>query len=265
MLGIARAHDDGFALIAGSGKSAPGMQGLDGQREDKRGEDQVRLITAPGLQQSGLKHCTESYHTRGAFPSEPENLRAKASGIRYLDAMTATRPIRNLALIGFMGTGKSVVGRMAAEHLHFTFLDTDHVIEARAGKSISDMFEQEGEQAFRQWERKIVEELTHRAKTVIATGGGLPVGEGNLASLKTHALVVCLWASPETIWEHVRTHSHRPLLNSGDPLTKIRELLAVRGPFYRQADVLVNTEQRSVREVAQQVIHQFHFAQAAHR
>ena len=164
-----------------------------------------------------------------------------------------------------MGTGKSCVGRMAADMMHFTFLDTDHVIEARAGKPISDIFAQDGEPAFRQWERRIVEELTRRDKTVIATGGGLPADEANLASLKTHALVVCLWASPETIWERVREQDHRPLLNEPDPLAKIRTLLAVRESFYRQADVLVNTGMRSVREVAQHVVHQFHMAQSAPR
>jgi shikimate kinase len=164
-----------------------------------------------------------------------------------------------------MGTGKSCVGRVAADTLHFTFLDTDHVIEARAGKVISDIFAQDGEPAFRQWERRIVEELTRRQNTVIATGGGLAADEANLASLKTHALVVCLWASPETIWERVRSHDHRPLLNEPDPLAKIRELLAVRESFYRQADVLVNTGMRSIREVAQHVVHQFHMAQSAPR
>jgi shikimate kinase len=154
---------------------------------------------------------------------------------------------------------------MAADMMHFTFLDTDHVIEARAGKPISDIFAQDGEPAFRQWERRIVEELTRRDKTVIATGGGLPADEANLASLKTHALVVCLWASPETIWERVREQDHRPLLNEPDPLAKIRTLLAVRESFYRQADVLVNTGMRSVREVAQHVVHQFHMAQSAPR
>ncbi len=163
-----------------------------------------------------------------------------------------------------MGSGKSSVGRLAADVLHFTFLDTDHVIEARAGKSVSDIFAQDGEPVFRQWERKIVEELTRRDKTVIATGGGLPTDPVNLASLKTHALVVCLWASPETIWERVRGQDHRPLLNEPDPLAKIRELLAAREPFYRQADVLVNIEMRSAREVAQHVVHQFHMAQSAH-
>ena len=164
-----------------------------------------------------------------------------------------------------MGTGKSCVGRVAADTLHFTFLDTDHVIEARAGKVISDIFAQDGEPAFRQWERRIVEELTRRQKTVIATGGGLPADEAILASLKTHALVVCLWASPETIWERVRGQDHRPLLNEPDPLAKIRELLAARESFYRQADVLVNTGMRSIREVAQHVVHQFHMAQSAPR
>jgi len=164
-----------------------------------------------------------------------------------------------------MGTGKSSVGRLTADALRFTFLDTDTVIEARAGKSINDIFLDEGEPAFREWERRIVEELTRRKRTVIATGGGLPADASNLASLKTHALVVCLWASPETIWERVRAHGHRPLLNESDPLAKIRELLAVREPYYRQADVLVNTEMRSLREVAQQLLHQFHMAQAAPR
>lgn len=164
-----------------------------------------------------------------------------------------------------MGTGKSTVGRLVADTLRFTFLDTDHVIEARSGMAISQIFEQHGEPLFRQWERRIVEELTHRTKTVIATGGGLPAQEGNLASLKTHALVVCLWAAPEDIYKRVRHHSHRPLLNNPDPLGKIRELLAAREPFYRQADVLVNTDQRSAREVALHVVHQFHMALASHR
>ena len=152
-----------------------------------------------------------------------------------------------------------------ADSLHFTFLDTDDVIIARAGKSIADIFAESGEPAFREFERRLVEELARRTKTVIATGGGLPANEANLASLKSHSLVVCLWASPEKIWERVRSQSHRPLLNETDPQAKIRSLLAVREPFYRQADVLVNTEMRSLREVAQQVTHQFHAAQAAHR
>jgi shikimate kinase len=177
----------------------------------------------------------------------------------------APRQIANLALIGFMGTGKSSVGRLVADTLHFTFLDTDDVIVARAGKTIAEIFEQNGEPVFRDLERSVVEELSRRTKTVIATGGGLPAKEANLTSLRSHALVICLWASPEKIWERVSGQTHRPLLNQGEPLVKIRQLLAVREPYYRQADVLVNTEMRSVREVATQVVHQFHLAQTVHR
>jgi shikimate kinase len=171
--------------------------------------------------------------------------------------MASTRQIRNIALVGFMGTGKSSVGRMIADQLHFNFVDTDELIEVRAGKSISAIFSEDGEAAFRKMEAVVVAELASRKRTVISTGGGVAAGPGNLDHLREHALVVCLWASPEKIWERVRGQTHRPLLREADPLAKIRELLAVREPFYKQADVLLNTELRSVREVVQQVLHQF--------
>jgi shikimate kinase len=174
--------------------------------------------------------------------------------------MQSDRRIVNLALIGFMGTGKTSVGRLIAEQLHFEYLDTDEMIQTHTGRTIADIFKTDGEPAFRALEQKVVEELASRTKMVIATGGGLPTDPANLASLKTHALVVCLWASPEKIWERVRNQSHRPLLHDADPQKKIRELLAAREPFYRQADVLLNTELRSVREVAQQIVHQFRLA-----
>lgn len=177
--------------------------------------------------------------------------------------MTAPRNIRNIALCGFMGTGKSSVGRLVAETLHFAFLDTDTVIEARAGKAVSQIFEEQGEAAFRELEKRIVKELALRDRTVISTGGGLVVDPENLASLKSHALVVCLWASPETIWSRVKHQSNRPLLNEANPLEKIKSLLAERAPFYKQAGVHLSTELRSPREVAQQVLHQFRVARIA--
>jgi shikimate kinase len=172
--------------------------------------------------------------------------------------MSDQRQFRNIALIGFMGTGKSSVGRTVAGQLFFEFVDTDALIEARACRSIADIFAQGGESTFRALEKQAVSELARSDKTVIATGGGLSANAENLASLKEHALVVCLWASPEVIWERVRDQTHRPLLQHPDPLGRITELLAVREPFYRQADVLINTELRSVKEVAQHVLHQFH-------
>jgi shikimate kinase len=174
--------------------------------------------------------------------------------------MQSDRRIVNLALIGFMGTGKTSVGRLVAELLDFEYLDTDDMIQAATGKTVTDIFKNDGEKNFRALEEKVVIELAGRRKTVVATGGGLPANPKNLASLKTHALVVCLWASPEKIWERVKNQSHRPLLHDANPQAKIRELLAVREPLYKQADVLLNTELRSVREVAQQIVHQFRLA-----
>lgn len=179
--------------------------------------------------------------------------------------MHSDRLIVNLALIGFMGAGKTSVGRLVAEQLHFDYLDTDELIQSRTGRPIAEIFSTDGEAAFRKMEQELVGELAARTKTVIATGGGLPMNPQNLASLKTHALVVCLWASPETIWERVKNQTHRPLLHDADPQKKIRELLAAREPFYRQADVLLNTELRSVREVAQQVVHQFRLEASGQR
>jgi shikimate kinase len=171
--------------------------------------------------------------------------------------MHTARHIVNLALVGFMGTGKTSAGRLVAEQLHFEFLDTDELIQTKTGRTIADIFARHGEPAFRALERDVVAELAGRIKTVISTGGGLPANPENLASLKTHALVVCLWASPEKIWERVRNQSHRPLLHDPDPQKKIRELLEARAPFYKQADVLINTDGRSAREVAQQIVLQF--------
>jgi shikimate kinase len=178
--------------------------------------------------------------------------------------MSQLRQIRNLALIGFMGTGKSTVGSMVAQHLRFRYVDTDALIESRLGRPISAIFAQEGEAWFREQERQLVAEFVTCDPTVFATGGGLAANEENLASLKQHALVVCLWASPETIWERVKCHSHRPLLQTPDPKASVQQLLVKRIPFYRQADVLINTEQRSLRQVVQNVLHQFQIAMTAH-
>ena len=176
--------------------------------------------------------------------------------------MQNDRKIVNLALIGFMGTGKTSVGRLVAEYLHFEFLDTDELIQARTARTISEIFAINGEPAFRTLEHELVLELAGRTNTLISTGGGLPANPKNLDSLKPHALVVCLWATPEKIWERVCHQGHRPLLNDPDPRKKISDLLALREPFYKQADVLINTDLRSMRDVAHQVVHQYRLAQA---
>lgn len=156
-----------------------------------------------------------------------------------------------------MGSGKSSTGRMLASLLQFKFIDTDDWIEKKAGKRISEIFATEGEGAFRKLESDVVRELESVQRCVISTGGGLIVNPANLESLKKHAMVFCLWASPETLWERVRNQSHRPLLHDPEPFRKITSMLEARTPAYRNADVLVSTERRSLREVAQHIATHF--------
>jgi shikimate kinase len=170
------------------------------------------------------------------------------------------RHLRNVALAGFMGTGKSTIGRLVARQLGFEPVDTDELIEARTGEAVGALFARHGEAAFRDLERRVLEDLAGRERLVIATGGGLVCQPGNLDHLRRHALVFCLWATPETIWQRVRHQTHRPLLQVADPQAEIRRLLAEREPFYRQADVLVNSGLRTPREVASLIAHQFQHA-----
>ena len=184
---------------------------------------------------------------RGVFPSS-------------LSTVNNARTLHNLALVGFMGTGKSTIGRIAAEQMQFTFVDTDALIESRLGRTISDVFEREGEATFRQYEKSVVRELAGEQRLVIATGGGLVMDPANMASLKGHALVIWLCATPDAIWERVRSQTHRPLLQTPDPLAKIREMLTARMPSYREADIYIDSGLRTPREVAAQLAHQFHLA-----
>lgn len=178
--------------------------------------------------------------------------------------MNVQRRIRNLALVGFMGTGKSTVGHAVAHQLGFDFLDTDRLVEGRAGKTIAEIFARDGETLFRELERQVVEDLAQRDRTVIATGGGLGANLDHLASLKRHALVVCLWTTADVIWERVRHQTHRPLLQVPNPQARIQELLTQREPFYRHADVLVNTGPRQLRDVIQHVLREFVATQRFH-
>jgi shikimate kinase len=182
---------------------------------------------------------------------------ATSPAFDLINSVHQPRSIRNVALIGFMGTGKSSVGHILASLLTFQMIDTDDCIEERSGKRITEIFATEGEARFREIEKSLVAELPRLNQTVIATGGGLAANSENLASLKSHALVVCLWASPERIFERIRFQSHRPLLNDPQPLERIRALLKQREPFYRQADILMNTDIRTPREVAHQIAIQF--------
>jgi shikimate kinase len=167
----------------------------------------------------------------------------------------------NIALIGFMGSGKSTIGRQLAQQLGWRFTDTDSLIERVAGCTIPALFLRDGELAFRDRETEIVLGVTAGERQVIATGGGAILREENVAALRSAGLVVYLTARPDVLAERVsRRPGQRPLLTSGEEpaLTQILRMLAERGPLYRKAcHVLVDTSERSPQALAEEIVRRF--------
>lgn len=159
----------------------------------------------------------------------------------------------NLYLVGFMGTGKSTVGRQVAQRMGLEFIDSDHAIEAEQGKSIPEIFESEGEAAFRGMERAFVEGGHAGEGCLVSCGGGLVVQPGMMDLLKSKGLVFSLMATAAGIYERTRHNSNRPLLQVEDPLGEIEKLLAARDPIYRQAHCCILTEGRTIGEVVAHV------------
>lgn len=158
---------------------------------------------------------------------------------------------KNVVLVGFMGTGKSSVGRKLAESLGFRFVDTDQRIVERAGKPIPQIFSDEGEEVFRDWESRALAECAAGDRQVIATGGGIVVREQNRDLLRQAGHVVWLKADPEVVLDRVSRNRNRPLLQTEDPMATIRDLLDSRVDLYRAcADEEVNTSDLTLEETA---------------
>lgn len=161
---------------------------------------------------------------------------------------------RNIILFGFMGTGKTRVGRAVAERLGMTYVDLDDLIEARERTTISEIFATKGEPYFRRVESEVAAEAARLDGHVIATGGGVVLNEENIRVLERRGVGVCLSAAPETIFERVRDETHRPLLAVADPLAKIRGLLASRAPHYAKVAHQVETTGKPVEAVVEEVV-----------
>ncbi len=173
------------------------------------------------------------------------------------DGMTAdTMPYLepNLYLVGFMGTGKSTVGRAVGQKLGYTFIDSDHEIERLANKPVTEIFAQEGEAAFRAMERAFVENGHPVSRHIVACGGGLVVPDGMLELLHEKGVVICLHASLETILKRTQGLRHRPLLNVSNPEERIRTLYAAREPVYRRTGTIILTDGRTLHDVVAHVI-----------
>jgi shikimate kinase len=160
-------------------------------------------------------------------------------------------------LTGFMGTGKTVVGRALAARMGCGVVDTDDLIEKRVGKTVRRIFAEEGEDAFRRMEIEVIREVA-KADGILTLGGGAVTRQENWETIrKSGGVCVCLTATPETILDRVTNAEERPLLaglNGEERLAKIRRMLVEREPFYRRADVQVETDGRSVEEVVGEII-----------
>ncbi|TCT22025.1 shikimate kinase AroK [Thiobaca trueperi] len=161
---------------------------------------------------------------------------------------------QNIFIVGPMGAGKSTVGRQLAESLSYTFKDSDQEIQRRTGVDIPTIFEFEGEAGFRARERQVIEELVAEERIVLATGGGAILSPENRQNLSARGVVIYLHCSPEQ--QHARTvrDRNRPLLETEDPLTRLRDLMEAREPLYRQvADMVVSTEKRGTSSVVKEI------------
>ena len=161
---------------------------------------------------------------------------------------------KNIALIGFMGTGKSSVGKELAKKLGREHVDIDALIEKVQKKKVAEIFEGPGEAAFRRLEKETILSVSRREGLVITTGGGAVLDPQNLAALREKGVVICLAASPETIFKRVKHSPHRPLLLGEDRLGQIRRLLETRRPFYSQSDGLFETDGLTPSQVAVSIL-----------
>lgn len=157
---------------------------------------------------------------------------------------------QNIFLVGPMGAGKTTIGRQIAKRLNMDFEDSDHAIEACTGADIPLIFEKEGEAGFRKRETAIIDELTSKSSLVLATGGGAILAEENRNHLKSRGVVIYLHSDIKHLLDRVRHDKNRPLLQTSDPASTLRKIMAIREPLYRDtADIVINTGQQSIRAV----------------
>lgn len=162
----------------------------------------------------------------------------------------------NIILIGFMGAGKTTIGRRLSYLVKQPFLDMDQYIEMKEGREISQIFEMDGEAAFRKIETISLKKVKRdRTNYVISTGGGLPVQIDNQKILSEMGIIFYLRVKPETIFDRLKNDTKRPLLQGDDPKRKIMEMLEIRSPIYEElADYIIDVDEKSFKEIIQEII-----------
>ena len=162
----------------------------------------------------------------------------------------------NIALIGFMGVGKTAVGKALAKKLNRKLVDLDYLIKHKVGKPVPEIFQQDGEDAFRELEIEVTKEVSRETNLIIACGGGIVLNKINIDRLKNNSVIVYLTASSGVILKRTSAEGEeRSLLNVSDKISVIRELLRFRRPLYKQAaDIKISTSRLDIDSVAEQII-----------
>jgi shikimate kinase len=161
--------------------------------------------------------------------------------------------MRNIVLIGFMGTGKTTIATKVARMLKMRYVSTDDLIEKREKSTISEIFRNKGEGYFRNVEAAVVKEVSVMDEVVIDAGGGVVLRDENMENLRSSGVVINLTADEEHLIARTKKYRHRPLLNVDDPKRKIRELLAKRAPLYAKADQTIDTGKLTIDQVVKKV------------
>ncbi len=159
----------------------------------------------------------------------------------------------NIYLVGFMGTGKTSVGRALAKSKKWNFIDLDELIELKQQRSIVDIFAAQGEPYFRKIEKKALKQVSAEHKFVVACGGGVVLDPDNIKLMKKTGILICLCATCQIILKRVSASTLRPILNVANPQERIELLLKMRAPYYRQADKSIDTSKLSVKQVVAKI------------
>lgn len=162
--------------------------------------------------------------------------------------------MKNIVLTGFMGTGKTEVGRELSNILGWKIIDIDDEIVKAHKMSINEIFNKLGEPAFRDIETEMIRKISQNKSLIISTGGGAVLRQENMEALRNNGIVVCLTATPETIFKRTSSNNERPLIQVENPRQKIEELLARRRPFYENADIIIDTEGKAPLHIAEEIL-----------
>jgi shikimate kinase len=160
----------------------------------------------------------------------------------------------NIYLAGFMGTGKTVVGRELAKRKKWQFVDLDELIELKEKRTICDIFAKSGEPYFRRIEHKVLKEVSREKKFVVACGGGIVINKYNIAIMKKTGILICLTAKPGVILKRISGQTHRPLLRVADQKKQIELLLKLRAPYYALSDKTIDTSDLTTKEAVCKIL-----------